>query len=424
MQFGRYSDFYKDRSKNEFWDKALQCHESKNFLAGIKHFLNYLSDETQDNIEIKELPEKLLFTISQGSKKIEGFANQDSFFAEIKIAKCLDLQLGILRSLMEENYGLQYSCFALDSDNNITLILHTEYEEATPYKLYYGLKEMATRADKKDDILIANYTSLEEIELGQISHQSHQIKEAKYKYFFDAFSKTCQAIDADFEKLKIYPALLNYRIMAVCLSTDYLLKPEGLLSESIEKIFKINFNTPTLNIDQKHRSILKELKATLKREREEVEKEFYETKHTFGWLSSGNHLRLKEMIDQEMAHADWYIDNGYKDYVDYIPQYIASFLLYNYAMPLPDKMYLHLILKVYNNDLFLSLGFESLFKKNGELNKSFIVSQIKDIEEKNKELYLGFKDITSDLIFNSKYEFSTSLLHAIYKLEIKKIKSL
>ncbi len=423
VQFGRFSDFYKDKSKNTFWDLAIENHDKKNYQKSIIHFLEYLSDESLQNVQFEVLDEKIKFIIYQGSKKIEGFANQDSFFAEAKIAHCTILDLGVLRTLLEENYGLQYSSFALDSDNNLTLIFHTDYLEATPYKLYYGLKEMATRADKRDDVLISNYDSLEPINIGKIIDKDAYIKKIYFDFFQSKLTQAYQKIDGDFERLKSYPALINYRLIGECLTIDYLLKPEGITMEHIDKIFNINSGNKALSPEQKNKLILKEIKHLMHVSKEDFDKEIYETTDTFGWLPSGNHLRFKELIDTEMQHADWYCENGYEDYASYIPSYIASVLLYSYAMPLPHKKYLHLIMRIYNDSFFVSLGYQSLFKKNNEIQKSSIENILDKIILDCQENFSGLEDINNKLSYKSSYTLAKSIFIELYKLDIKKNKS-
>ena len=36
----------------------------------------------------------------------------------------------------------------------------SDIETANPSKLYYGLKELATKADKQDDLLVQDFTRL------------------------------------------------------------------------------------------------------------------------------------------------------------------------------------------------------------------------------------------------------------------------
>ena len=74
-----------------------------------------------------------------------------------RIAKGEQLNVGLLRRLIEHNYGLKYSRYALDAEGYITIVFDTFLLDGSPYKLYYALKEIATHADKQDDLLISEF---------------------------------------------------------------------------------------------------------------------------------------------------------------------------------------------------------------------------------------------------------------------------
>lgn len=193
LQFGRHSDFYKGKEKYKDWDAALEKHGKRQYLDSISCFLSYINNETYENVHVEHIgDEKIKFSIYQGSKKIEGFANQDGFFAESKIARCKKVSLGALRSLLEENYHLRYSSYALDSENNITIVMHTDYLDASPYKLYYGLKEIATRSDRRDDVMIRKFKDLAPIENGFITEVPLLEKEVKYSFLQNIITQTLE----------------------------------------------------------------------------------------------------------------------------------------------------------------------------------------------------------------------------------------
>jgi hypothetical protein len=419
IQFGRYTDHYKPRSKNANWDRSMQLNEKKDYLGSIKEFLIYLNDDELNNVTYVEEPQKIRFKIYQGSKCVEGFANQDSFFAEAKLAKFTKQDLGAFRLLLEENYMLQYCSFAMDSDNNLTLTMHSEYEDASPYKLYYGLKEMATRADKRDDIFIEKFDSLQAIHDGDISQLSLGEKKLRHDYLIKSATNTLDDVNDAYDKLKNYPALITYRLLNMAYTFDYLLKPEGMTMELIEKIHDISMNQKFLNPDQKNREIIKQSKKFTERSSEDFYKELYETKATFGSMSAGNHVRLKEMVETEMQHYTWYMQNGFETFAQYIPQYIASYLLYSYAMPQPDKKYLHLIIRMGNDSYFASLGYPPLLNEKG-INKSIIANILNKIKDENEEFYTGLDTIDNDLDYGSINSFNETLLRQLAQSDIKK----
>jgi hypothetical protein len=422
LEFGRFTDFYKDKTKYDAWDQALAAHEKKDFYTSIRRFFEYLQDDHEHNILIKEeSEEKLKFNICQGSKLISGFINQDGFFAEAKIAKCESISVGALRSLLEENYHLRYSSYALDSDNVLTLVLHTDYIDASPYKLYYGLKEVATRSDRKDDVLVKKFSELSPINNGIIYEIPAQEKEIKYTFLTERVQQTITKINEEKERLHDHPGLASFCILSTAFLVDYFLKPESMLMEYIENIQKIFFHNNTLSPEQKNTTMVKELKKITQLSKTDVIAEMYNTKSTFGSLVIGNHIRLREMIENDMKHFAWYIQNGFKDYALYIPKYIAGLILYTYAMPLPDKRLLHLLLRVLENDFFVSLGYTSLIIKDGKIDHKYIKNNITEIIAECSTTYEPFVLNFEAINFNNIYDFAQTYMNQLYDLQIKKI---
>jgi hypothetical protein len=157
------------------------------------------------------------------------------------------------------------------------------------------------------------------------------------------------------------------------------------------------------------------------RSKEDLAKELYETKSTFGTMNSGNYLRLREMVETDMQHYNWYFENGLGKYAQFIPLYISAYLLYSYAMPKPVKKYLELILRLYHNSFFTNLGFYSLINNKG-IVKSEVLKLLTEIQIENKDSFteLDSNTIYQGLKYDSQDAFAASLLKNISLIDIKK----
>ena len=87
IQFGRFSDSYKDEVKYDCWDRALAHYEEEQYVQAYIAFFQYLSDDELGNVVFNQALGKLTFTLYQGSKLITGYADTSKFYAEAKVAK-------------------------------------------------------------------------------------------------------------------------------------------------------------------------------------------------------------------------------------------------------------------------------------------------------------------------------------------------
>ena len=77
----------------------------------------------------------------------------------------------------------------------------SEIKTANPNKLYYGLKELATKADKQDDLLVEEFTLLEPLDTEHVIPIPEAEKEIKYSFLQKWIKETLDYIDTvDAEK--------------------------------------------------------------------------------------------------------------------------------------------------------------------------------------------------------------------------------
>src|SRR4030095_3742067 len=101
---------------------------------------------------------------------------------EVTLARMPQPSVPVMRRLLEMNFSLFYSRFALDNER-LCMSFDSDIETASPSKLYYGLKELATKADKQDDLLVQDFATLENADNEHIIPLSPADKEVKFDYF-------------------------------------------------------------------------------------------------------------------------------------------------------------------------------------------------------------------------------------------------
>ncbi|MEM9992504.1 MAG: hypothetical protein AAF738_12130, partial [Bacteroidota bacterium] len=192
--------------------------------------------------------------------------------------------------------------------------------------------------------------------------------------------------------------------------------------ETLERIHRQYFAKDAKSSVQKHQAIHKEYKKLLARPKEDFFKEMYRVRTTFGITSPENHDRLAGFIDGELRNMDWYYDNGYPAIAVAIPTYIVGFSLFNYALPKPDRAYLHLYYQILETTYFQSLGFEIDFwnAENEVFNKKAIKRAIEQIRVQNIKEYPKLSPATATLDFKDLASFTKSYLLMIRRLDLTK----
>lgn len=422
ISFGRYSDSYKDANQYDSWDKALTLFEKEQYIASYLEFFNYLRDNFEDNVTWKEENGKIYFEVFQGSKKAKGVADTEKVTIEAKVAQTETLNIGFMRRLMERNFSLRYSRFALDPDNNISIRFDTYVLDGSPYKLYYALKELTTNADKLDDILIDEFRMLKPVDTTHLVDLSLKEKEIKYNYIIQQIHEALAAMDSGKPSLDKYPGGYAYVLLNLSYKLDYLTKPEGFMMETLERIHRIYFTSDKKNPAQKNVIIRKELKKLLGRTKEEYFLEMYLTKSTFGITKPVNHDRIVGFIDGELHNMDWYNEHGYHTIAIGVPGYIVGYCMFNFAAPRPDRELFHLYYQIIEAKYFKDLGYTLNYYdfEKGTFDKKAIKRAINDITENNKELYGRMNPDKSLLKFDTLPNFAKSFLIMVRNLDLTK----
>ncbi len=421
--FGRYSDSNKSPTQYEYWEKALVSFEMEDYVESIAHFLPYLKDEVADNVVWERSTSAIKFHFFQGSRRINAIIDAKHFRAEVCIAKTSSLNVGLLRRLVEKNYKLNYSRFALDPENNIVIVFTSALIDASPYKIYYALKEIAIHADKLDDILMDEFDSLYPIDEGLKRHLSEREKEVKFNFVKDQIGMVLSKIaNGNLDKDQ-YPGAISYLLLDLCYRLDYLIKPEGYLMDALERIHRIYFSSPepALSLQDKNSNIIVEYNAVLSRTKAQVDREIYSVVSTFGVTHPFGHEQINNYIDGELKNIIWYLDNKFGYIVDAICGYIVGFLLFNYALPNPVKGLFHLYYQIIYSQFFIDLGIEQdvYIQKDGKLNAKVIKKAIERVfaEHKGSYKFLG-GDV--NLNYENSAVFSYSYLLMVRGLDFRK----
>jgi hypothetical protein len=417
ITFGRYTDTYKTPEQYRHWEEALKAFEREDYMGAYRAFFQYLRDERQDNVRVEETEKGLAFELYQGSMKVSGTADLEHLRAEARIAHIETMNIGFLRRLVDQNYDLKYARYALDNENNISIVFDTYTLDGSPFKIYYGLKEMATNADKQDDLLLDEFATLLPTDMEQLRPISEELKEIKYHYIQEEIANVFTLLDSGKPDPQKHPAAVAYLLLNLCYKLDFLTKPEGYMMEALERIHRLFFAKDERNAIQKTQLLRKEIAKLQARSKEDFFKEMYQAPATFGITSPVDQERVAALIDGELPAMDWFIDNGHPEVALSISGYIVGFSLFNYALPKPCRELFLLYFQITEREYFQALGFQTAF------DKKFVQQQIKKIVEDNEDEYPKLNPRTRILDYSGLPQFARSFLRMVRELDLTKQKN-
>src|SRR6476661_3522224 len=114
--FGRYSDNNKPVAKVNRWTDADNLFKEKKYTESLDAFFEYLRDDSVQNVVYERNSAEGRFQVYQGSKIVRGSFNNELLKAEVTLARMPQPSVPVMRRLLEMNFNLYYSRFALDND--------------------------------------------------------------------------------------------------------------------------------------------------------------------------------------------------------------------------------------------------------------------------------------------------------------------
>lgn len=424
IRFGRYSDSYKATSCYDAWDAALLAFEEGEHLSSYEHFLTFLRDEEEDNVVWTSDEQGIAFELFQGSKRVIGWANQHGLRAEARVARITEPRPELLRRLVEQNYSLKFSRYTLDPDHHITVVFDSDSINASPYKLYYAIKEVATQADKQDDLLLEEFVHMESVDSSHLIPLPLVETKVKHQFINNQIRKTLEEAKDGTLDLEEYPSGGSYLLLNLVYKLDYLTKPEGYTMEALERIHRQFYGKDNAYTTQeKNQLVIKEFRGLIDRSETAYSQEMYRVKTTFGITAPVTHDRIVNLIDAELHHMDWYQENGHQHIAAAIPSYLVGYSLFSYAVPQPDRDFFHLFFRVTEPDYFQALGFKPNYSEPGsqKLNSKLIRKAIDQIVKNNRDRYPQLRPVVSLLVFDSILNFSRSFLLMMRELDLTRL---
>ena len=356
---------------------------------------------------------------SRGSKKVTGKADRLGVKAEARIIRAKELRASFTRRMLELNFDLKYSRYALSPTNDITIVFNTAATDGSPYKLYFALKELAINADKQDDLLLDEFENLQALENDHLLAVPESEKRVKYAYLCSEIRSALNELDSSRLDLATYPGAFSYLLLDLCYRLDFLIKPEGFMMEALERMNREFFTNTSQNTLQKIYLLRKEFESLLERDSDEYFKEMYRVKNSFGITSPIDHQKVRSIIEGELHNMDWYQEHGHDRIALAIPSYIVGYCLFTYAVPRPIRDLFLLYFQCLQSDYFHRLGIPIPYRKDdGNFQKRNIRKRIREITDRHLPHYPAIAPNTGLLDFQSDLHFAKSFLLMVHALDL------
>jgi hypothetical protein len=407
INFGRYSDNNKTPQKIAQWTNADNLFKEKKYTESLDAFFDYLRDDAIANVQTSRDGEVLKFELSQGSKIVRGTCNARHLQAEVTLARMPQPSVAVMRRLLEQNFILYYSRYALD-DGRLCMRFDSDIETANPNKLYYAFKELATRADKQDDMLVKDFATLQPLDTDHVEEIPAAEKEVKFNYWQKWIKETLDyTATLDAEKLS---GGIAYLLLALAYRLDYLIAPEGALLSELEKIPALYFAKDEKPATEKNALMTAAFKSLLEKPKEEVTGALFRSKSTFALMQPQQHKAIADSVYSSNQNMIWYRDNNYPVIAACISEYGFSFCQYSYSLPKPLTEMFLMLMQVNYPDYFEALGFGKLYYNPAQ--KTFysdkIIERINSITSAWRNKYPMLEMKTANLKFDNLVNFNHS----------------
>ncbi|RYY83421.1 MAG: hypothetical protein EOO15_21450 [Chitinophagaceae bacterium] len=420
IPFGRYSDNNKPPAKVDRWNEAESLFKEKKIHESINAFFDYLRDDHFNNVVHEPGTDGTSgnFYFYQGSKVIRGKYDDKGFSAQVPLASMPQPSVPVMRRLLEMNFALYYTRYAL-TEGTLEMLFNSDIATTNPSKLYYGLKELATKADKQDDLLVQDFTSLLPIGTDHIEPIPDAEKEVKYRWIQHWIKETLELIETvDADK---YSGGIAYLLLALAYRIDYCVVPEGKLLLALEKVVEIYFRKDDRPVTEKNQDMAEEFLKLQARTREEVFPYLFRSKYTFSIVLPQAHKTISDAIYNANQNIGWYRDNKHAAIAAKISEYGFAYCQYSYSLPRPLTEYFQLFMMVNYPNYFRELGFTVPYADGDGaiLNGEEIQRAVEAIEAEWKNKYPDMKMRPDKIKYDSLLAFNQSFTGEIEFLNME-----
>ncbi|MES2701085.1 MAG: hypothetical protein V4649_00510 [Bacteroidota bacterium] len=420
IRFGRYSDNNKSRGQTQSWYKAEELFKQKQYKEAFESFFFYLHDEEENNVVFKQDGDKFTFDLLQGSKKVHGECDGTNILCCVPLAQMSDPITAVMRRLLEMNFNMYYCRTSMDEHNVLCMIFDTDVHSVDTSKLYYGLRELSTKSDRMDDLLLADFNTLKAVGTDHITHLSAWELEFKYSYFRRWIEEGLKRIDG--LNQDAFSGAIAYLLPVILYRTDFLITPEAKLLAEMERISTIYWaRKEDTTLVERNQMMKDSIRKLLDITKEEFSANVYHAKSTFSISAPPKTEKIRDNIYNANKDSHWYIDNKYPDIALSLVEYGVLYSQFIYSMPSVLTELTSVFMAVLHTDFFAECGlpaplYEPIEKK---FNKEAIEETVDDILKRYKDKFKGMKWDFARMKYDNLYEFAISFSEQMASMNLE-----
>lgn len=423
IRFGRYNDNNKSYAQTQKWRLAEDLYKEKKYNDAIGAFFDYISNEREPNVRFTRTDDRFSFELLQGSRKVYGESDGKTMVAHTPVALMETPSVAVMRRLLDLNYMLYYSRCAMTADNELCIMLDFPIPLASPNKLYYGLRELATWADRMDDQLMADFARLKPAKGEHIHQLPEKELDVKYAYFRKWTEETLKNIAG--LNPDSFSGAIAFQMLTLLYRVEFLLVPEGSLLTELERISALYWSKKEeVPLIERNKLIKDAIVKLLDMPKETFKSGMYRTVATFSVASPVPVDKLRENILSANRDASWYLENKYPETAQVLNEYGIVYNQYAYSIPLIFKDLGTIYMAVIHADFFKDLGMQEPFYKpdSKEFNRPLIEQAVNNAVHVLADKYENLHWDHSKVQYDSLYDFAISFTNqmANLHLELKK----
>lgn len=420
LRFGRYSDNNKTFQKTQKWYEAEDFFKEKKYNEAFEAFFEYLTDDEVGNVAFEQNGDTFTVDLVQGSKKIHGKCDGKVIIASAPLASMPEPSTAVMRRLLDMNFNLYYSRAAMDDKNTLCLIFDTDISSVNNNKLYYGLRELATKADSLDDILLADFSMLKPAGMENIQPLDEKELDIKYRYFrkwIENGLKMAKDLHQD-----SFSGAIAYILPLILYRIDFLITPEAKMLGEMERISSIYWaKKEEVTLVERNRMMMDSIRKMLDTTKEQFAANVYKSKSTFSISVPPKPDKIKDNVYHANKDSRWYMENKYPAIALELVEYGLLYSHFIYSMPAVITNLTVVFMAVLHQEYFTDLGMvEKLYDPIAKtFNKEAIKQGIDNALDGYRDKFKSMKWDHSRIRYNSLYDFAVSFSEQTANLNLE-----